>query len=198
LVIPRKAALWLENPEVLVDLQPYLEQENPDLALFNAPELQGFVIDFFVELTRNEEIALTTLYYTNYYEVSPVLAFSVAYHESRFLPTAVNQNPTSIDRGVFQLNNLSFPRLSEVDFFNIGVNIRHGISHLDWCLSVVDTVEEALGVYNAGLSRIRRGEYPATTLVYIRRIMNYRETLERELVQYVAARIARLSEGSGL
>ena len=187
MVIPGKSALWLDNSRAVLELQPYLDQDYPDLALFHAPEFRDKVIDFFIGVARNEEIALLTLYYSDRFSVSPLLAFSVAYYESRFLPRAVNQNPTSIDRGVFQLNNLSFPHLAEEDFFNIHVNIFHGIRHLEWCISVTDTYEAALGVYNAGLSRIRRGEYPASTLVYIRRVMNHRETLERELIHYLAS-----------
>jgi soluble lytic murein transglycosylase-like protein len=189
LVIPRKSALWVENTQGWVDIQDYLKEPIPSLAMFNSPKVRDLVIDFFVDLTRNEEIALTTLYYADYFQISPILAFSLAYHESRFNPMAVNRNATSIDRGVFQLNNLSFPRLNEQDFFDIRVNIRHGMMHLNWCLSVTETVEQALGVYNAGLSRIMRGEYPAITQIYIRRIMNFQETLERELIEYVATRI---------
>lgn len=185
LEIPRKTALWMEHPQTLVNLDPYMDLEFPDLAMYRAPDVRNALIDFFVSTAGNEEIAVVTLYYANLYNVPPLLAFSLAWVESRFQPQAVNRNPGSVDRGVFQLNNLSFPHLKEDDFFNIEVNIKHGIQHLSWCLSVSSSASEALGVYNAGLSRIRRGEYPASTRIYIQRVMDYQSSLLRNLFAYL-------------
>ncbi|UKI53636.1 MAG: transglycosylase SLT domain-containing protein [Treponema sp.] len=48
------------------------------------------------------------------------LAFALAYTESHYNVNAVNKNRnSSIDRGLFQLNNRSFPQLKEEDFFNL-------------------------------------------------------------------------------
>lgn len=197
LEIPKKSELWMDHPELLVNLEPYLRQEIPDLALYNAPRVRNALIDFFVEIAGDEEIAVYTLYYANLYGVPPLLAFSVAYYESRFRREAVNQNPGSIDRGVFQLNSRSFPQLREEDFFNIDINIKNGIRYLQWCLSVTNSTYEALGAYNAGLSRVRRGEYPATTLVYIRRIQEFRENLEQDLYAYLQRNLPVMPESAG-
>ncbi|WP_461249005.1 transglycosylase SLT domain-containing protein, partial [Treponema sp. R6D11] len=70
------------------------------------------------------------------YNVPAALAFALCWEESRFNPRAVGKpnRDGSIDRGLFQLNNRSFPELDTYMFFNVQHNARYGISHLRYCL----------------------------------------------------------------
>ncbi|WP_162180215.1 transglycosylase SLT domain-containing protein [Spirochaeta lutea] len=188
MVIPSKETIWMDDITIPINLEPYLSQPNPALALYRNPDTRDLVIDFFIDLTGSEEVALTTLYYSDRYHIPALVSFSLAYVESRFLPEAVNANPGSYDRGVFQLNNLSFPHLRPDDFFNIDVNVFHGIRHLDWCVSVTDSMEEALAVYNAGLYRVKNGQTPESTQRYVRLIMNFRSVLAREFSRFMSRR----------
>lgn len=191
LVIPGKSALWVDIPEITVDLDRHLREPDPVLSMYRDTQLRNLVVDYFVTLTGSEQIAADVLYYCNLHGVPPLLAFSIAYIESRFRTTAVNLNPTSVDRGVFQLNNRSFPKLGEEDFFNVQVNIHHAIEYLVWCMTHGRNETEVIGIYNAGLTRIRQGIYPATTQVYIRRVQNFKATLKLELVEYLQNRLPR-------
>ncbi|TFH03840.1 MAG: lytic transglycosylase domain-containing protein, partial [Spirochaetales bacterium] len=113
------------------------------------------------------------------------LAFSIAYVESRFTPVAVNRNATSIDRGLFQLNSKTFRQLTEEDFFNPEVNAFHGLKYLEFCLSVGADVPQAVAIYNAGFTRVARGQTPPTTLVYVDRILEYQAELLKDFRSYI-------------
>jgi soluble lytic murein transglycosylase-like protein len=136
----------------------------------------------------SKEIALPILYYAEQRELSLSLVFSLVWVESRFKPTAVNRNSTSIDRGLFQLNNRSFPHLSENDFFDTHVNARHGTSYLRFSLNQFSDWQKALAVYNAGLSRVRANEIPSSTKVYVTRVSAYREYVEKRFRRYITER----------
>jgi len=158
----------------------------PALTLYRHPATRNAVIDFFIDLTGSEEVALTTLYYSDRYQINPFLSFSLVYNESRFNPSVSSPNPGSIDRGLFQLNSKSFPHLLLDDFFNIDTNVRHGIQHLKWCLDQAKGSEEkALAIYNAGLGRITYGTIPASTQAYIRNIYRYKDNLARKFKVYI-------------
>ncbi len=156
------------------------------LFLYRHPASRDKVIDFFVKLTGAEEVALVTLYYSDKFQIDPILSFSLVYHESRFVPLAVNNNPSSVDRGLFQLNNRSFPSLENDDFFNIDVNARHGVQHLNWCLKQAKNDQDtALAIYNAGLGRVSTGSIPVSTQAYIRNIHRYQNSLFKQFKTYI-------------
>jgi hypothetical protein len=96
------------------------------------------------------------------FDISPSLAFALCWAESRFNPTAVNRTNRngSIDRGLFQLNNFSFPKLKETDFFNPSVNAYYGMAHLRWCLDAGGSVVAGLAMYNAGTGRVNAKALP--------------------------------------
>lgn len=149
------------------------------LALYREDVTHQAVVDFFVGLTGSEEIALPILYYANRENLSLSLVFALTWVESRYSPVAVNQNATSVDRGLFQLNSLTFRDLSEEDFFHPDVNARHGTQYLTWCMQHTDSDMEAVACYNAGLTRVRAGRTPQSTLIYVERIREFRSTIER-------------------
>jgi hypothetical protein len=158
------------------------------LALYRQAQTRDAVIDFFINYTQSEEIALTVLYYSDRFKINPFLSFSLVYHESRFKPTAINQNPSSIDRGLFQLNSKTFPQLNNEDFFNIDVNARHGMQHFRWCLErAKGDISTALAIYNAGEGRVLAGNIPESTQAYVKVINSYRSKLADDFKQWLQA-----------
>jgi soluble lytic murein transglycosylase-like protein len=170
---------------VFPNIENFLEGPNPALALYREDVTRDRVVDFFVERAGSDAIALPILYYADRLDISFTLAFSLVWGESRFHPVAVNFNSTSIDRGLFQLNSLTFRHLSEDDFFNPEVNAFHGLKYLEFCLQQGRDDGEALAIYNAGLTRVARGQTPPHTLVYVDRILAYRERLIGEFKAYI-------------
>ena len=105
---PRTFSLPVPNGKRLLKL---LDRNDPSLELYRNPAARELVTDFFTELVDSERIARAVLRYADREELSLFLAFSVAFVESDFNPKAVNRNVYSTDRGLFQLNSLSFPFL---------------------------------------------------------------------------------------
>ncbi|MFP4430276.1 MAG: lytic transglycosylase domain-containing protein [Spirochaetota bacterium] len=163
-----------------------LEGENPALALYREDVTHDHVVAFFTELAGSEEIALPILYHADRHDLPITLVFSLVWVESRYDPSAQNRNPTSIDRGLFQLNSRSFRQLTTEDFFAPDINARYGASHLRYCLDLASDEPTALAIYNAGYSRVRAGIIPATTQIYIRRILDYKAGLDERFRRYIA------------
>ena len=180
----------LEVPEqtgarVYPNIENFLESPSPALSLYREDLTRSRVTDFFVDQTGREEIALPILYYAEKLDIPLLLAFSLVWGESRFVPTAVNFNATSVDRGLFQLNSLTFRNLTEDDFFNPEVNAFHGLRYLEFCLEQGTDQAQALAIYNAGLGRVKRGLTPASTLRYTDQILAYQSRLEEEFISYI-------------
>ncbi len=174
-----------EGRRVYPNIENFLEGPDPDLALYRESVTRDRVVDFFVDLAGSEAIALPILYYADRFNIPFSLAFSLVWGESRFHPNAVNRNAGSIDRGLFQLNSLTFRHLSESDFFNTEVNTFHGLQYLRFCLDYGRDDGEALAIYNAGLTRVVRGQTPLSTQRYVRQILAYRERLLEDFEQYI-------------
>lgn len=171
-----------------------LDSEYPALALYREDLTHDHVVDFFTDLAGSEEIALPILYHADRNDLPITLVFSLVWVESRYDPFAHNSNPGSVDRGLFQLNSKSFRQLTTEDFFAPDINARYGTSHLRYCLDLAPDEETALAIYNAGYSRVRVGIIPPTTQVYIGRIQDYKERLDREFRQYIATEFPVTSE----
>ncbi|MDR1787491.1 MAG: lytic transglycosylase domain-containing protein, partial [Treponema sp.] len=114
------------------------------------------------------------------FKVPPSLAFALCWEESRFKTSAVNRanENSTVDRGLFQLNGASFPKLKEADFFDPKQNVYYGISHLKWCLDTGGSEAAGLAMYNAGTVKVRDGGTPKRTLDYISSIINNRRRIE--------------------
>ena len=150
------------------------------LALYRNVSSRGAVEWFYIGITDNKESALAILKNADKNNIPLSLAFALAYVESRYNVRAVNHNSNStIDRGLFQLNNNSFPQLSEEDFFNPEISAQYGMSHFRFCLNVAGNEVSALAMYNAGTNRVRSNSTPQSTLNYIGQIMSYRRSLEK-------------------
>ena len=156
------------------------EQGDFILKLYRQPETRERVIDFFAAICPSREMAKIILFYAEMFDISPALALALAWEESRLSPRAVNTSNRdgSIDRGLFQLNNRSFPHLETQAFFDIEVNTRYAMRHLRFCLNEGRTEVTALAMYNAGAGRVRSAGTPMVTLNYASRILENRRRIE--------------------
>jgi hypothetical protein len=145
---------------------------------FADPNTRPAVLSFFADLTGNFDVAAAILEESTEHGVAPALAFALAFEESGFDPGAYNKNSSSVDRGIFQLNSISFPGLKVEQFYDIKTNVRFGLDHLAFCIKQGGNEVAALAVYNAGLGRVSTGGTPRKTLDYIYRIIGYRDRLE--------------------
>jgi soluble lytic murein transglycosylase-like protein len=151
---------------------------DPILAAYRNGEKEQ-VLAFFAALCGSPELAALILSYASEYDIGPALAFALCWEESRYRKYAVNRNTNgSVDRGLFQLNNQSFPELSIEDFFNPKVNVQYAMSHLRWCLDKGGSELSGLAMYNVGRGRVNGGGAPKVTLDYISRIIGYRKGIE--------------------
>ena len=168
--------------------------EGPDmiLELYRDEVFRERVEDFFGDLTGSFELAQAVLANASRFDIPPALAFSLCWEESRYNPKAVNRKNRNltVDRGLFQLNNASFPQLKEEQFFNPMLNSRYGLSHLRWCLDTAGTDVAALAMYNAGTGRVRSGGTPKMTLDYISRILDR----ERKIEAFFLAEYERITQ----
>jgi hypothetical protein len=154
----------------------------PDAVLeyYRNLEYREWVIDFFTAICSSREIAWAILDSSDEFDIPPALAFALCWEESRFNPNAVNrQNRNgSVDRGLFQLNNRSFPYLDITAFYNISTNVRYGLGHLRYCLNSSGSEVSALAMYNAGTGRVKSTGAPEVTLNYTNRILENRRKIE--------------------
>ncbi|MDR1898638.1 MAG: lytic transglycosylase domain-containing protein [Treponema sp.] len=171
------------------------------LEYYRDPLVRGEVIGYFADLCGSREVASVILINAEVLDIPAALAFSLCWEESRYNPRAVNRanRDGSVDRGLFQLNNRSFPKVDEKDFFNPGINTYYGMRHLRWCLDSGGSVITALAMYNAGTGRVRSLGAPKNTLDYIHRILERQEKIEarfRQEFRDFDARVAAGKEGS--
>lgn len=156
------------------------------LELYRNPLTRVAVEWFYLRVTGNRDVTMAILDAANREDVPLSLAFALCYAESRFNRAARNTNVNgSIDRGLFQLNDRSFPHLGNEDFYNPETSAKFGMSHLRYCLSVADNETTAIAMYNAGISRVRNDRTPASTLRYVGRIASYRANLESRFAEEV-------------
>lgn len=155
------------------------------VVLLANPLTKDRVKGFYYALTGSEEISESIIRHAVQNEIPIDLAFSLAWVESRFSPTAVSRNHSSIDRGLFQLNSRSFPALSEEEFFSIDRNAELGLRYLKDCIEQGGNTITGLAMYNAGRNRVTRGNTPRMTLEYISRILEFRKNFEENFKTYV-------------
>ena len=157
----------------------HASKEDEGLKFYRNPEFKDSVEWFYNQITGNEFITDAILQYADKNEIPLSLAFSLAYSESSYNPRAINKNTNvSIDRGLFQLNNNSFPDLIEEEYFDPYISAKYGLSHLRFCLDTAGNEVAALAMYNAGTRRVKNGETPQVTLNYVSKIMDYKEGLD--------------------
>jgi len=152
--------------------------------MYSQNEGRKMIVDYYETVTGSRDIAALILQEAYTQNVPFSLAFAVAYVESRFDPRAVNKNSRSIDRGLFQLNNRSFPELKEKEFFNTEINAGKGVAYLKWCLKHGGNEVKALAFYNAGIHRVQNQGTPEMTLTYIFRVLSQKVSYESGLTDF--------------
>lgn len=183
----------IEEPVIIVDYHSLVvsHKQKPDLglSLYRNLESQSALIEFYTKITKNKDVTFAIVENADKYNIPLSLAFALAYTESSYKVTAVNKNRnTSIDRGLFQLNNNSFPKLTESEFFDPYTSAYYGLAHLSFCLDTAGNEVAALAMYNAGTNRVRTGGTPQMTLNYVDKIFSYKEGLDAllysELIEF--------------
>jgi len=168
--------------------EDFSSAEDSCLTLYRQPQSRPAVEWFFTHITNNREIARAILENADKNDIAPSLAFALAYVESRYKITAINKNANqSTDRGLFQLNDKTFPKLTENDFFNPKVSAKYGISHLRYCMDIAGNEITALAMYNAGTTRVKNNNTPQQTLNYVAKITKYRKSLDNQFTNEVLA-----------
>ena len=166
----------------------YSPEDDEGLALYRQPQSRPAVEWFYTHVTSNREVALAILENADKNDIPLSLAFALAYVESRFKTDAVNSNSNyTIDRGLFQLNSASFPKLTEAEFFDPKVSAKYGMSHLRYCMDVAGNDITALAMYNAGTSRVKQNKTPQHTLNYVAKISYYSGRLDSKFSSEVLA-----------
>ena len=159
------------------------------LAMYRAPISRKATEWFYNQITGNPDVTHAILTEADKNDIPLSLAFALAYVESNYKVTAINKNTNqSIDRGLFQLNNQSFPDLTEADFFDPYVSAKYGMSHLRFCLNTAGNQVAGLAMYNAGTGRVRSNKTPQSTLNYVGKILSYQsmlaELFEEQITTY--------------
>jgi len=166
------------------------KQKDEGLQYYRQLSSRVAVIDFYSEVTGDRTIALAILEYANQYNIPISLAFALAYSESEYNCKAVNRNTNnSIDRGLFQLNNKSFPYIKEAAFFDPNVSAKQGLAFLRYCLNTAGNEIGALAMYNAGPTSVKTNRTPQQTLNHIANITAYRkgldELFDKEITSFI-------------
>ena len=148
--------------------------------LFSSEDVK---LKYYTDLIENENIAKLAITYSEKEGIETSLLVALMKTESNFNPNAINYNYNgSVDRGLCQLNNKTFPNLSKQDFYNPETNIKVAASFLNWCLRNSDyNLVRALAYYNAGWGNVTNENVGDLTLNYIQKITTYKKTFDDEL-----------------
>jgi len=178
-----------------------LSENIPDsiLGYYRNPEYKGWVVEFFTAICSNAVIARAILDSCDEFDIPPALAFALCWEESRFNPNAINKKNRNgtVDRGLFQLNNKSFPHLDILSFYDINTNAHYGVGHLRFCMNSSVNEISALAMYNVGTGRVRSTGAPEVTLNYTSRILENRRKVEnRFFSRLLKEKEKRITENS--
>ncbi|MFW6233856.1 MAG: transglycosylase SLT domain-containing protein [Spirochaetota bacterium] len=177
---------WLGSGRYFPNIANFLQLNDPSLPLYREEVTHRAVLEFFSEIARDEVIAATIAHHADRYDIPLTLAFTMAFIESSFRPDVVNFNSRSVDRGLFQLNNRTFPHLDEEDFFHVDTNARYAMGHLRYTLDRAGgDYRTAVAIYNAGEGRVLAGLTPPSTQLYVQRATAYREQLLQNFRAYI-------------
>jgi soluble lytic murein transglycosylase-like protein len=140
---------------------------------------------FYADLTGSKSISDKLLDEVALAGVAdPSIFFAIMITESNVNPWAFHKNKYSIDRGLFQLNSLSYPYLTKDDFYDVSKNIHYGVAHYLNDLEGADGDERlALYSYNAGSSR--KLNPPEAAIDYAEKILELRRSYVEAQKEYV-------------
>jgi len=163
-------------------------------AYYKNNQTKRSVVDFFSSITKSRNVAVAILDNAVHHKVPASLAFAIAYAESRFDPYALNENVSSVDRGLFQLNSLTFPDLSDTEVFDPARNAKEGMKYFRHILDISGNEVSALAMYNAGRTRVTQKGAPVKTLDYISKILNYEKNIESLFTAKVVAKASMIAK----
>jgi soluble lytic murein transglycosylase-like protein len=176
------------DTELTAQVSRFQKKSDDGLLLYRQTQSRAAVEWFYTHVTNNRDIAIAVLEEAEKNNIPLSLAFALAHTESMYKVTAMHRNTNdSIDRGLFQLNDKSFPDLTESDFYNPKISAKYGLSHLRFCLNSAGNEIAALAMYNAGTNKVRSNSTPQQTLNYISQIESYRGWLEDNFSSEVLA-----------
>ena len=174
-----------EYPELVIENR---KKDDAGLVLYKQPQSRAAVEWYYSRVVNSREVAQAVLQSAEEFNIPLSLAFALAQTESNFKVTAMHKNTNgSIDRGLFQLNSTSFPKLEESDFYDPKTSAHYGLSHLRFCLNTAGNEIAALAMYNAGANKVRKNSTHQITLDYISKIQNYKRDLEDNFAVEVLA-----------
>lgn len=138
---------------------------------------------YYNELIGDEDIVNNVIKYSEINNIEPSLIIALMKIESAFDPRAINFNTNgSVDRGLCQLNNRTFPMLENNDFYDPEINIKNAAKFLKWCLKrSKNNLVKALAYYNAGIGNVNNRKVGEMTLDYINKIIDEKEKLMKGL-----------------
>ncbi len=178
-----------------LDFVSYESVDDTGLVFYRNADTRSYVEWFYTKVTGNREVALAILDAASQFNLSPSLAFALAYTESKYAPDATHENVNgSIDRGLFQLNSYSFPKLTEAEFFDATTSAYYGLSHLNYCLEASSSPIAGLAMYNAGRNKVNGDRTPQSTLNYISKILEYKDKIDSKFSSEI---LAFYSDGNG-
>lgn len=181
--------------DMLFDNDAKIGVKDTTLILYSNPQSRIAVEWFYSQVTNDRDTAIAILDAAAKFNISPALAFALAHTESCFKANAKHTNVNgSVDRGLFQLNNYSFPKLTEKDFYDPATSAYYGMSHLSFCLDTAGNEIAGLAMYNAGRNKVQNNKTPQVTLNYISQIESYKQSLEEKFASEV---LAFYSSGNG-
>lgn len=155
------------------------------LTLYRSDRLRPLVTDYYARLTQDRSVAVAILETADSLDLDPSLAFAMAWNESRFNPRAVSYNATTIDRGLFQLNSVTFAHLDRKTVFDPKANARHGLTFYKMAFDKLGTEEKALGYYNSGVGLASKRPYPRSTQAYIKKVMADQAQMDRDAIAWI-------------
>lgn len=155
------------------------------LTLYRDDHLRPLVVDYYSQLTSDRTVAVAILETCDDLELDPSLGFALAWNESKFDPRAVGYNPTTIDRGLFQLNSKTFPQLDRRAVFDPKSNAQHGLTFYKAALDRLGSEEKALGYYNSGIGMLSDRTLPRSTQAYIKKVLADRERMDRDAIAFL-------------
>lgn len=147
-------------------------------------------IAFFDDYTNNTQITSAILSEALKQNIPVMLAFALAWGESKFNPTAKSELNTngSRDWGLFQLNDKIY-KWDRTDFFDINKNATIGIKHLAECISKTENAYLGLASYNAGIYRVKNGSIPQSTDNHIIEILEYEDKLNKAFNNFLKGKL---------
>jgi len=190
-VSPIRFSLWFAVATMFLvascqpQVVPVRKAETALLTLYRDEQLRPVVVDYYASLTGDRSVALAILEACDDLGINPSLGFSLAWNESKFNPRAVNDNGNTVDRGLFQLNSRTFPRLDKRTVFDPKLNAIRGLRFYKTALARLGSEEKALGYYNSGIGMVSDRALPRSTQAYVKKILADRDRMDRDAIAFI-------------